>query len=109
VHAFGATVRLETGDVAGVPAEDVNRNRHAYERAYLTRKSMRFVVVSDSRRMAAVLAPQLYDAEFEMQIADFLKQTGDWDGVDRAPAHERHFLRKKRRAAIFESKHSNDR
>jgi len=39
------------------------------------------------------------------QIAVYLKETQEWEGSDGVPVHERRFLQKKRRAAIFESKH----
>ena len=35
----------------------------------------------------------------------YLKSTQEWEPADGVPAAERHFLRKKRRAAFFESKH----
>jgi hypothetical protein len=128
VHTFGATVRLENGDVASVPIGDVNANRATYTRALAARTNLPF----DSVEMPAVpggaesgerhvlrlaktrideplepasTAPALQDEHFEEQLAGYLKDTQEWELADAPPAHERHFLRKKRRAAEFESRH----
>ena len=50
------------------------------------------------------LAPQIRDDELEEQIAAYLKSTEEWEQPDGIPAAERHFLRKKRRAALFEKR-----
>ncbi len=119
VHSFGATVRLENGEVASVPISDVNANRAAYTRAVASRADLPFDAHPHSRHRILVLATtridevveaavQLpaasMDQAFEEQIATYLKETQEWERADAAPAHERHFLRKKRRAASFESK-----
>jgi hypothetical protein len=108
VHAFGAVVRLEDGRLASVPAADLSRNRDAYDRALTRRKPAEFMLTGDERHPLAMLAPQMHDADFEEQIAQYLKMTQEWEKPDVPPAHERHFLRKKRRAALFESRHSPD-
>jgi hypothetical protein len=74
VNAYGATVRLDDGDLA-------------------------------SASCAVSLAPQIRDETLEEQIASYLRSTEEWEPADGVPAAERHFLRKKRRAAFFESKH----
>jgi len=107
VHAFGAVVRLDDGRLASVPAADLSRNRDAYDRALARRKPAEFVVTGDERHPLAMLAPQMNDAEFEEQIGQYLKMTQEWEKPDVPPAHERHFLRKKRRAALFESRHAD--
>jgi len=109
VNAFGATVRLEDGRLAVVPAADVEKHRGHYDKAVLGRKSAEFLVQDGGRHPIALLAPQLRDEEFEAQIASYLKSTQEWENPELPPAHERHFLRKKRRAAIFESRHAGDR
>jgi hypothetical protein len=109
VNAYGATVRLEDGQLASAPAADVEKHRAQYDRGLLTRKPLEFQVQPGGRHMLAMLAPQLRDEEFEQQIANYLKSTQEWENPELAPAHERHFLRKKRRAAIFESRHATDR
>jgi hypothetical protein len=108
MHALGAVVRLEDGRLASVPAMDISRNRDSYDRALVRRKSLAFRVQGDSRHPIALLAPQVQDPDLEQQIAQYLKMTEEWEKPDAPPAHERHFLRKKRRAAVFESRHSAD-
>jgi hypothetical protein len=108
IHALGAVVRLEDGRLASVPTADLSRNRDAYDRALTRRKPAEFMVTGDERHPLAMLAPQVHDADLEEQIAQYLKMTQEWEKPDVPPAHERHFLRKKRRAALFESRHSPD-
>lgn len=109
LNAYGATVRLEGGSLAGVPLPDVDKHRAAYERALASRKTLEFLIRPSGRNTIAMLAPQLRDDALEEQIALYLKSTEEWEKPDLPPAHERHFLRKKRRAAIFESRHAADR
>jgi len=109
LNAYGATVRLNDGRLASVPLPDVERNRAAYERGLTGRKVLEFVVKGSGRHAALMLAPQLRDEQLEEQITNYLKMTEEWEKPDAAPAHERHFLRKKKRAALFESRHSAER
>ena len=67
-------------------------------------KRLAFEVRRDGRRRAVSLAPQIRDDELEEQIASYLKSTEEWEQPDGIPAAERHFLRKKRRAALFEKR-----
>ena len=109
INAFGATVRLDDGRLASAPAADVEKHRGYYDRAIMSRKPLEFVVQGGGRHTLVMLAPQLHDEQFETQIANYLKSTQEWENPELPPAHERHFLRKKRRAALFESRHSTDR
>jgi hypothetical protein len=109
VNAYGATVRLDDGRLASAPAADVEKHRGYYDRGVLNRKPMEFIVRDGNRHPIVMLAPQLRDQQFEAQIADYLKSTQEWENPELPPAHERHFLRKKRRAALFESRHASDR
>lgn len=109
LNAFGATIRLDDGRLASAPPADVEKHRGNYDRAVLNRKALAFVVRDGGRHPMAMLAPQLHDEQLEMQIAGYLKTTQEWENPELPPAHERHFLRKKRRAALFESRHSPDR
>ena len=59
-----------------------------------------------ARHPVLTLAPQLRDEQFEEQITQYLKMTEEWENPEGPPAHERHFLQKKKRAALFESRHS---
>ncbi|MBV8689662.1 MAG: hypothetical protein JOZ59_06100 [Candidatus Eremiobacteraeota bacterium] len=118
IHSFGATVRLESGDVASVPISDVNENRSTYTRALASRTNLPFDSSEDPPRAVLRLAktridepidpsttaPALRNERFEEQLAGYLKETQEWELEDAPPAHERHFLRKKRRAAIFENR-----
>jgi hypothetical protein len=109
LNAYGATVRLNDGRLASAPLMDVECHRADYERAVTGRKTLEFIVNNNGRHLTATLAPQLHDEHFEEQIAGYLKMTEEWEKPDAPPAHERHFLRKKKRAALFESRHSTER
>ncbi len=105
LNAYGATVRLDDGDLASASASDVETHRDQYQRSLTRHKRLAFEVRREGRRRAVSLAPQLHDDALEEQISSFLKSTEEWEATDALPAAERHFLRKKRRAAVFESKH----
>lgn len=105
LNAYGATVRLDDGDLASASASDVELHRDQYQRSLTGHKRLAFEVRQSGRRRAVSLAPQLHDDAFEEQITSFLKSTEEWEAADAPPAAERHFLRKKRRAALFESRH----
>jgi hypothetical protein len=105
LNAYGATVRLDDGDLATASASDVANHREQYERSLAARKRLAFEVRREGRRRAVSLSPQIRDDRLEEQIAAYLKSTEEWEPADGMPAAERHFLRKKRRAALFESKH----
>jgi hypothetical protein len=104
LNAYGATVRLDGGDLATASAVDVETHRDQYQRSLVRRKRLAFEVRREGRRCAVSLAPQIRDDELEEQIASYLKSTEDWEPADAMPAAERHFLQKKRRAALFASK-----
>ncbi len=105
LNAYGATVRLDDGDLASASATDVESHRDLYQGSLVRRKRLAFEVRREGRRCAVSLAPQIRDETLEEQIATYLKSTEEWEPADGLPAAERHFLRKKRRAALFESKH----
>lgn len=106
LNTYGATVRLDDGDLATASALDVESHRDQYQRSLSARIRLAFEVRREGRRCAVSLAPQIRDDRLEEQIASYLKSTEEWEPADGPPAAERHFLRKKRRAALFESKHS---
>lgn len=101
LNIYGATVRLEGGDLASAVASDVQTHRDLYQRSLTQHKRLKFEVRRDGRRLQVTLAPQIHDEELEEQIAAYLKSTQDWETEDVVPAAERHFLKKKRRAALF--------
>lgn len=116
IHALGATVRLEDGRLVAAPAGDVNKNRAAYTRA-LERKETtlpfdlvgRMVVLAQTRvdevAPTTVVLP-LTDPSFEAQINAYLKSTEEWAPPDRPQPFERHLVRKRQRAKLFET-HEN--
>ena len=108
LNAYGATVRLDNGDIASAPAADVEAHRADYERSFNRRKELAFELRRAGRRPTVVLAPQIRDDELDAQINEYLKSTQEWDAPDGVPAADRHFLKKKRRAALFESKHATE-
>ncbi|MBV8638580.1 MAG: hypothetical protein JO322_10875 [Candidatus Eremiobacteraeota bacterium] len=109
LNAYGATVRLESGELASAPAGDVEAHRTQYERSISGRKSIPFVRHPGSRRPMVTIAPQIEEPELDEQIAEYFKSTESWETDEEGrPAHERHFLRKKKRAALFQSKHSDE-
>jgi len=105
LNAYGATVRLDDGDLASASALDVEIHRDQYLGSLTRRKRLAFEVRREGRRCAVSLAPQIRDDGLEEQITTYLRSTEEWEPADGVPAAERHFLRKKRRAALFESKH----
>ena len=118
IHAHGALVRLEDGTLVAAPIDDVNAHRGAYQRALAERQNLPFDAVPAGRNRAVRMATTRVDEipapampaalqsnpDFEEQVAEYLKATQEWELADAPPAHERHFLRKKRRAAAFEAR-----
>ena len=105
LNAFGATIRLDNGDLATAPPADVEAHFGDYQRSLTARRELAFELRRDGRRPVVALAPQIRDDDLDEQITAYLKSTQEWDAPDGVPQSERHFLRKKRRAALFVSKH----
>jgi hypothetical protein len=109
LNAYGATVRLDSGELASAPAGDVETHRSEYERGVSSRKRLAFVRHPGLRRPMVTIAPQISDPELDEQIASYFRSTAEWEADEEGvPAHERHFLRKKKRAALFQSRHRTD-
>ena len=124
VHAHGATVRLEDGSLAVVPARELEANRPTYVASRDARKPLALVLAARGRPVVALRAPDLdasadpragvdrredeteslASVRFEEQMIAFLKATDGALPPDRLPPLERHFIRKKRRAAFFEAR-----
>lgn len=104
LNVYGATVRLDGGELASASVEDVEAHRAVYARALERRTELTFEVRSGGRRATVVLAPQIIDEMLEDRIAAFQRSNEGWELDDAPPAHVRHFLQKKRRAKLFESK-----
>ncbi len=113
LHHLGATVRLDDGSLVAVPFAEVESNRPTFVRAMQRREPLTLVVRRDGRHPVASLSaaaqapkppPQLIDPGFEDRITAYLKATEEWAPPDRPQPAERHFIRKKRRAALFEAR-----
>ncbi len=103
VNAYGAAVRLESGELASAPAGDVETHRLDYERGMSGREAVAFLLHPGSRRPMVTIVPRIDEPELDAQIARYLESTADWENdPEGVPAHERHFLQKKKRAAHFE-------
>lgn len=123
IHHHGAIVRLEDGTLAAVPPAEFTANRVTYVASHRSRTPLALVLSGRGHPIVAVAAPdgstssgvkpvaapgppRLVDAAFEAQMNAFLKSTEDvWTAPEGPPAAERHFIRKKRRAALFEARH----
>lgn len=106
INAYGATIRLDGGELASAPAGDVEAHRGDYDRAMNSKRPLSFQLHATGRRPMVTIVPQISDEHLDEQIADFWKSTESWDAnAEGVPQHERRFLQKKKRAALFESKH----
>ena len=118
VHHHGATVRLDDGSLAAVPAAELAAHRPTYVASHARRTPLEFVLDRRARHPSVSLpasgvepaatlplaAPRLVDPAFERRMAEYLKATVEWAPADRPEPAERHFIRKKRRAALFEAR-----
>jgi hypothetical protein len=118
IHFHGALVRLEDGALAAVPPAELAANRAIYAASLDRRTPLDLEVDAGGRRPVVTLAggtvpaaeavpdpgPRLVDPAFEERIGAYLKETEAWAPPDRPEPAERHFIRKKRRAAIFEAR-----
>lgn len=105
LNTYGATIRLETGELASAPAGDVEGHRGDYERALSSRSSIVFQLHGTGRKPMVTIAPQIADERLDEQIAEYLRSTEEWStDANGIPVDERHFLQKKKRAAFFEKK-----
>jgi hypothetical protein len=121
VHYHGATVRLADGSLAVVPAAELAAHRPAYVASHTHRTPLELELDRRGRHPAVALpgssaaragaspspAPNLVDVAFERRIVEYLKATEEWAPPDRPEPAERHFIRKKRRAAFFEARNAS--
>ena len=101
VSAYGAAVRLESGELTSAPLIDVEHNRARYERSLTGHKSLTFEL-HEGRRSSVTLAPQISDEGLDDQIAGFLRESEERQPSGDVPAEHRHYLKKKQRAARFD-------
>ncbi|GAC1303900.1 MAG: hypothetical protein NVS2B3_03630 [Vulcanimicrobiaceae bacterium] len=117
IHHHGGTVRLDDGSLATIPIVELDTNRPAYASSLAKRTSLELAIDRHGRHRIAALAatvaappasdphPALVaDVAFEARIGAYLKATEAWAPADQAPPAERHFIRKKRRARLFEAR-----
>ncbi len=118
IHYHGATVRLDDGTLAAVAEAELAQNRPVYV-ASLQRRTPLTLALDGRGRHPLVALPRtlavpvtepalpLADEAFEARMDDYLKSTEEWAPADRPPPAERHFIRKKRRARIFEARNTS--
>lgn len=113
LHQLGATVRLADGTLAAIPANEVAAHRPTFVLSLQRREPLALIVRREGRHAVAKLtaelpgprpAPTLVDSTFEDRMTAYLKSTEEWAPPDRPQPAERHFIRKKRRAAFFEAR-----
>jgi hypothetical protein len=112
IHQLGATVRLEDGSLAAVPADATAAHRPRLTDSLRQREPLWLEVERSGRHAVALPSPARpaaddplsLDPVFEDRISAYLKSTEEWAPPDRPPPAERHFIRKKRRAAFFEAR-----
>jgi hypothetical protein len=114
IHHHGATVRLDDGSLAAVSALELASHRAAYEGSLAAKTPLELILDASRRHALVVLEravpapvapePHLAREAFETQINAYLKSTEAWAPRDQAEPAERHFIRKKRREAIFEAR-----
>ncbi len=69
LNAYGATVRLENGDLATALEGDVEAHRADYQRSLVARRELHFELRREGRRPVVVLAPQIRDDVLDERIA----------------------------------------
>jgi len=113
MHQLGATVRLADGTLAAIPPAEVSAHRAVLHDSMIKKQELPFAVHREGRRPAAFVtpdaiaraaAPQLTDPVFEERMNAYLRSVSDRESGDGPPPAERHFIRKKKRAAIFEAR-----
>ena len=117
VHGLGATVRLEDGSLAAISRAEYAAHEAAFGASLARREPIPLELEVRGRHRAAFLARRgaerpaalagvagIHDTVFEEQMRRYLKETEEWAPPDRPAPAERHFIRKKRRAAHFEGR-----
>ncbi|HUY11512.1 MAG TPA: hypothetical protein VMV73_04530 [Candidatus Dormibacteraeota bacterium] len=92
IHAYGALVRLESGDLASMSAGEVGAHRARLERSIQVGEALEFVVTQRLRRLEVRLIPVQRDEKFEEQIARFLQSS---DETGESAPKRRPFVRRK--------------
>ena len=112
IHRLGATARLDDGSLVAIPLAEVNAHHAVFSASLGRREPLALELDLRGRHRAALLAHgavavaavNSHDSAFEEQMRRYLKATEEWAPPDRPAPSERHFIRKKRRAAYFEAR-----
>ena len=117
IHYHGATVRLADGSLASVSEAELVAHRPRYTSSLAKREPLSLVLDGLGRHRIVTLEPVpalvssapssdvlFADIVFEAKIGAYLKATQEWAPADQSPPAERHFIRKKRRARLFEAR-----
>ncbi|MBV9102608.1 MAG: hypothetical protein JO060_03400 [Candidatus Eremiobacteraeota bacterium] len=119
LHRLGATVRLSDGSLVSVPLGEVTAHYDRFLASLSKREPLSLILAANGGRRSAFLArgdrvpapstaqvgaPPRLDDLFEEQMRRYLKSTEEWAPPDRPEPAQRHFIRKKRRAAHFEAR-----
>ncbi len=108
-------MRLEDGSLASVTAAELSAHRATFTASLEQRAVLALALARRGRHPTVTLAagheplpsspaPFSMDRAFEDRLTAYLKETEAWAPADRPPPAERHFIRKKRRAALFEAR-----
>ncbi len=108
-------MRLDDGSLASITAAELAAHRATFTASLEQRAELALSVTRQGRYPTVALAaghaplpastvPRLLDSVFEERLTAYLKETEEWAPADRPPPAERHFIRKKRRAALFEAR-----
>ena len=116
LHRLGATVRLHGGALVSVPLSEVTAHYERFAESQRLREPLVLVLEKQNGRRCAFLSRDAAfaasptrtaltrDDIFEEQMRRYLKSTEEWAPPDRPAPADRHFIRKKRRAAHFEAR-----
>lgn|GEM_PF-2925740 len=99
IHAHGALVRLENGELASINETEVATYRKFLEHAMQSEREIELAIVPRNRRLEAKVIPIQRDEEFEERLLRFNQgdEGGPGEGAPVAPLpRRRRFVLKKR-------------
>ncbi|NNM98698.1 MAG: hypothetical protein HKL91_02730 [Candidatus Eremiobacteraeota bacterium] len=99
IHAHGALVRLENGELASINENEVAAYRNFLERALQSEREIELAVVPRNRRLEAKVLPIQRDDAFEERLLRFNQGDGsesDEEARAASPQRRRRFVPKKR-------------
>lgn len=99
IHAHGALVRLENGELASINETEVATYRKFLDRALQGERAIEWEIVQRNRRLEAKVIPVQRDEAFEERLLRF-NQGDEVEGAEEKPAgspqRRRRFVPKKR-------------